>query len=58
MNLDKYKNPILALSGGKDSLACLYYLKHIGETNFRIVWSNTGKAFDTLKTTINQVRQD
>jgi len=47
--MDKFTNPILMFSGGKDSLACLYLLQEKLE-HIYVVWANTGKNFpETLK---------
>lgn len=52
---DKYKNPILMLSGGKDSVACLFKLKAELD-NLIVVWVNTGKSFKETEDIINLIK--
>ena len=47
---------ILAFSGGKDSLACLYLLKN-DWNNITIVWVNTGAYFQEDLDRIEKIRQ-
>lgn len=52
MNTKDYNRPILMFSGGKDSLACLYILEQLEQTNFTAVWVDTGKNFNQILKTI------
>lgn len=54
--LRSYKNPLFMMSGGKDSIAMLYYLANEGFTQFEIVWVDTGKNFQTIKDTIAKLK--
>lgn len=54
--IQRHKRIALQLSGGKDSLACLYlmrpYLEHI-----TVYWLNTGRTFPETEQTIKTVRK-
>jgi 3'-phosphoadenosine 5'-phosphosulfate sulfotransferase (PAPS reductase)/FAD synthetase len=52
IDLTAYRNPALQFSGGKDSLACLYLLRHQLE-NLTVYWVNPG---DTCPETVAVVQ--
>lgn len=54
--LEKHERIALQLSGGKDSLACLYLMRpHLDRMT--VYWLNTGQAFPETVETINKVAQ-
>jgi len=53
--LENYNNPILMFSGGKDSIATLLYLLELKETNFRIVFADSGLVHKDIEDTINRI---
>jgi len=55
-SLQKHERIALQLSGGKDSLACLYLLRPYLDL-ITVYWLNTGRAFPETVQTINAVRE-
>ena len=53
--LQKHERIALQLSGGKDSLACLYLMRPYLD-RITVYWLNTGRAFPETVNTINAVR--
>lgn len=54
--LRRHERIALQLSGGKDSLACLYLLRPYLD-RITVYWLNTGRAFPETVQTINAVRE-
>jgi len=54
--IDNSTNPILAFSGGKDSLACLHLLKDQLH-KICVVWVNTGKNYPEVLATIIEAKK-
>lgn len=61
MNYDdvfaRHKNAALQLSGGKDSLAVLYYLKAYWD-KFTVYWLNSGDTFPELLEFMSRIRKE
>jgi phosphoadenosine phosphosulfate reductase len=56
LNLERFKNPVLQFSGGKDSLACLYLLRDQLE-QITVYWLDTGDGCPETLAVVDQVRQ-
>lgn len=56
LDLQRFKQPALQFSGGKDSLACLYLLREqLGELT--VYWQDTGDGCPETLAVIDEVRQ-
>ena len=53
--LDNHEKIVLQFSGGKDSLACLYWLRPVWDKTI-VLWLNTGDAHPETKAQMDEVR--